>query len=162
MLRIGQGFDAHRLVPERKLILGGLDIPFCKGLDGHSDADVLVHAIMDAVLGALALGDIGKWFPDNDFEFKDADSIELLQTILADKKISTWELVNLDCTIIAQEPKLSEFIPAMVDNIAAVFQTSANNISIKATTTEKMGFCGRGEGIAAMAVILMSSTSSPA
>ena len=161
MIRIGQGFDAHRLVPGRRLILGGVEIPFGKGLDGHSDADVLVHAVMDALLGALALGDIGKWFPDNDFEFKDADSIELLQSILADKKVSNRELVNLDCTIIAQEPKLAEFIPAMKKNIAAVFQTSVDNISVKATTTETMGFCGRGEGIAAMAVILVA-TNSPA
>jgi 2-C-methyl-D-erythritol 2,4-cyclodiphosphate synthase len=161
MLRIGQGFDVHSLVPERDLILGGELIPFDKGLEGHSDADVLVHAIMDALLGALSLGDIGKWFPDNNSEFKNADSIELLKKIIIDTKVSGWNLENLDCTIIAQEPKLAEFIPAMRNKIASVFNTPVNNISIKATTTEKLGFCGRGEGIAAMAVILMCSTNSP-
>lgn len=161
MIRIGQGFDVHRLIPERNLVLGGELIPFTKGLKGHSDADVLVHAIMDALLGALALGDIGQWFPDDDFEFKDADSMALLQKILEDKRVSAWNLVNLDCTIIAQEPKLAEFIPTMRNNIATVFNTSPNNISVKATTTEKLGYCGRGEGIAAMAVVLLSSTNSP-
>lgn len=157
MIRIGQGFDVHQLIPGRKLILGGELIPFDKGLDGHSDADVLIHAIMDALLGSLALGDIGKWFPDNDCKFKDADSIELLKQIINSQQLSNWKLLNLDCTIIAQEPKLAKFIPAMKENISSAFKTSTNNISVKATTTEKLGTCGRGEGIAAMAVILLES-----
>jgi len=157
MIRIGQGFDAHRLILKRDLILGGELIPFHKGLEGHSDADVLIHAVMDALLGALSLGDIGQWFPDNDFKFKNADSIELLKRILTDKRVSDWTLGNLDCTIIAQKPKLAEFIPDMKNNLASIFKTPVENISIKATTTEKMGFCGRGEGISSMAVILMKS-----
>lgn len=157
MLRIGQGFDVHRLVSERKLILGGVNIPWKQGLHGHSDADVLTHSVMDALLGALALGDIGKWFPDNDNNYKDANSLKLLQNILRDKKLSDWSLVNLDCTVIAQQPKLAEFIPMMQANLAEIFVTDINRISIKATTTEKLGFCGREEGIAASCVILLES-----
>ena len=156
MLRIGQGFDVHRLIPERDLILGGELIPFEKGLEGHSDADVLVHAVIDALLGALALGDIGTWFPDSDSSYQNADSIGLLKKILEDQRLSGWELGNLDCTIIAQEPKLREFIPSMRKKLAETFNTSIDAISIKATTTEKLGFCGRGEGVAVMAVLLLN------
>ena len=155
MIRVGQGFDVHRLVPERELILGGETIPYEKGLEGHSDADVLVHAIIDALLGALALGDIGTWFPDSDSSYKNADSLKLLKKILEDQQLSNWKLSNLDCTIIVQEPKLQDFIPPMRKNLAETFKTSIDNISIKATTTEKLGYCGRGEGIAAIAVLLL-------
>lgn len=156
MVRIGQGFDVHRLIPESELILGGERIPFGKGLEGHSDADVLVHAIMDALLGALALGDIGTWFPDTDFSYHNADSIGLLKKILEDQRLNGWKLGNLDCTIIAQEPKLAKFIPSMRKKLSVTFKTSTDNISIKATTTENLGFCGRGEGIAAMAILILT------
>lgn len=155
MIRIGQGCDVHQLVTDRKLILGGVEIPFGKGLQGHSDADVLTHAVMDALLGALALGDIGQWFPDNDPQYQDADSLQLLKSILKDDKLEKFQLVNVDCTIIAQQPKLAGFIPAMKVNLAKIFDAELDQISIKATTTEKLGFCGREEGIAAMAVLLL-------
>jgi len=157
MIRVGQGFDVHGFVQKRKLILGGVTIPWHTGLQGHSDADVLTHAIMDALLGALALGDIGQWFPDNDLQYKNACSLTLLKTILNNNKLKNWELTNLDCTIIAQKPKLLEYIPAMRDNLAEIFKSNINNISIKATTTENLGFCGREEGIAAMAILLLHS-----
>ena len=154
-MRIGHGYDVHRLVFGRKLILGGVDIPFEKGLDGHSDADVLVHAVMDALLGAAALGDIGKLFPDNDDVFLGADSMELLITVREILAQNGWKLENLDATVIAQKPKLAPFIDTMRKNIALALQTDVSDVSVKATTEEKLGFTGSGEGIAAHAVCLI-------
>ena len=154
-MRIGHGYDVHRLVSGRRLILGGVDIPFEKGLDGHSDADVLVHAVMDAMLGAAALGDIGKLFPDNDDAFLGADSIELLKKVREALVQNGWKLGNLDATVIAQRPKLAPFIGEMRKNIALALQTDVSNVSVKATTEEKLGFTGSGEGIAAHAVCLI-------
>ena len=154
-MRIGHGYDVHRLAAGRKLMLGGVEGPFEKGLDGHSDADVLVHAIMDAMLGAAALGDIGKLFPDNDEAFLGADSIELLKRVREVLLDNGWKLGNLDATVIAQRPKLAPFIAAMRERIAAALETDGSNVSIKATTEEKLGFTGSGEGIAAHAVCLM-------
>ena len=154
-MRIGHGYDVHRLVFGRKLILGGVDIPFEKGLDGHSDADVLVHAVMDALLGAAALGDIGKLFPDNDDVFLGADSMELLKTVREVLAQNGWKLENLDATVIAQRPKLAPFIDTMRKNIALALQTDVSNVSVKATTEEHLGFTGSGEGIAAHAVCLI-------
>ena len=154
-MRIGHGYDVHRLVSGRRLMLGGVDIPFEKGLDGHSDADVLVHAVMDAMLGAAALGDIGKLFPDNDDAFLGADSIELLTKVREALVQNGWKLGNLDATVIAQRPKLAPFIGEMRKNIALALQTDVSNVSVKATTEEKLGFTGSGEGIAAHAVCLI-------
>ena len=154
-MRIGHGYDVHRLVFGRKLILGGVDVPFEKGLDGHSDADVLVHAVMDALLGAAALGDIGKLFPDNDDVFLGADSMELLITVREILAQNGWKLENLDATVIAQKPKLAPFIDTMRKNIALALQTDVSDVSVKATTEEKLGFTGSGEGIAAHAVCLI-------
>lgn len=154
-MRIGHGYDVHRLVSNRKLILGGVEIPFEKGLDGHSDADVLVHAVMDAMLGALALGDIGKLFPDNDDAYLGADSIVLLKRVREVLAQNGWKLSNLDATVIAQRPKLAPFIDTMRENIALALQTDVSNVSVKATTEEKLGFTGSGEGIAAHAVCLI-------
>ena len=154
-MRIGHGYDVHRLVFGRKLILGGVDIPFEKGLDGHSDADVLVHAVMDALLGAAALGDIGKLFPDNDDAFLGADSLELLKTVREVLAQNGWKLENLDATVIAQKPKLAPFIDTMRKNIALALQTDVSDVSVKATTEEHLGFTGSGEGIAAHAVCLI-------
>jgi len=156
MMRIGQGYDVHKLVSDRKLILGGVEIEHSTGLLGHSDADVLLHAITDAILGALALGDIGNWFPDNDQQYKGADSIELLKTVINSEELSEWEISNLDATIMAQQPKLAPHITVMRRNIAKALNCEIDQVSIKATTTEKLGFCGREEGIAASAVILLS------
>ena len=158
MFRIGQGFDVHSFAEGRPLILGGVKIPFKLGLLGHSDADVLVHSIMDAILGALALGDIGVWFPDNDKNYKNADSLQLLSKIMNDERLAGWKIVNMDSVIIAENPKLMPFIPEMRSNIAKAIGTGAESISVKATTTEKLGFCGRGEGIAANAIVLLSNT----
>jgi 2-C-methyl-D-erythritol 2,4-cyclodiphosphate synthase len=152
--RTGQGFDVHRFKEGRPLILGGINIPSKYGLDGHSDADVLIHAICDAVLGAFALGDLGKWFPDTSQEFKNIDSKILLKTILEAKELNGWRLGNLDSTVIAQKPKLAPFIDAMRESIASQFKCDISQISIKATTTEKLGFTGREEGMAAMASLL--------
>ena len=154
-MRIGEGYDVHRLVEERKLILGGVEIPYEKGLLGHSDADALLHALMDAMLGALALGDIGKHFPDTDERYKGIDSRELLRhtaKLIAEKG---WQLGNADMTIIAQAPKMAPHIQTMRENIAADLNTDIDNISVKATTEEKLGFTGSGEGIAARAVVLL-------
>ncbi len=158
MFRIGQGFDVHAFAEGRPLMLGGVKIPFKLGLLGHSDADVLVHAIMDAILGALALGDIGTWFPDNDKNYKNADSLQLLLKIMTDQRFAGWKVVNLDSVIITENPKLMPFIPGMRQNIAKNIGTGIDSISVKATTTEKLGFCGRGEGIAASAIVLLSNT----
>ena len=155
MFRIGHGYDVHRLKPERKLILGGVDIPHPTGLEGHSDADVVAHALMDAILGALALEDIGQWFPPNDDKYKNADSLKLLSIILKDKKCAGYKLGNCDITIIAQHPRLSPYIQQMREKLAEVFKCELNKVSIKATTTEGLGFCGAQEGIVANAVVLM-------
>lgn len=156
MIRIGQGFDVHRIAGDRPMILGGVTIPCDFGLQGYSDADVLVHAIMDAVLGALALGDIGTWFPDKNPTYKNADSLKLLSLILADERLAGWKLVSLDSTVIAEQPKICTYVPKMRKNMALIFNTGVENISIKATTTEGLGFCGRGEGVAASAIVCLS------
>lgn len=154
-MRIGHGYDVHRLVEGRKLILGGVEIPFEKGLDGHSDADVLVHAVMDALLGAAALGDIGKLFPDSDDAYLGADSVELLKKVRDVLQEHGWKLSNLDATVIAQRPKLAPYIDTMRKRIADALETDAENVSVKATTEERLGFTGSGEGIAAHAVCLI-------
>lgn len=154
-MRIGHGYDVHRLVEGRKLILGGVEIPFEKGLDGHSDADVLVHAVMDALLGAAALGDIGKLFPDNDDAYLGADSVELLKKVRDVLQEHGWKPGNLDATVIAQRPKLAPYIDTMRKQIADALETDAENVSVKATTEERLGFTGSGEGIAAHAVCLI-------
>ena len=154
-MRIGHGYDVHRLVEGRKLILGGVEIPFEKGLDGHSDADVLVHAVMDALLGAAALGDIGKLFPDNDDAYLGADSVELLKKVRDVLQEHGWKPGNLDATVIAQRPKLAPYMDTMRRRIADALETDAENVSVKATTEERLGFTGSGEGIAAHAVCLI-------
>ena len=154
-MRIGHGYDVHRLVEGRKLILGGVEIPFEKGLDGHSDADVLVHAVMDALLGAAALGDIGKLFPDNDDAYLGADSVELLKKVRNVLQEHGWKPGNMDATVIAQRPKLAPYIDTMRKRIADALETDAENVSVKATTEERLGFTGSGEGIAAHAVCLI-------
>lgn len=151
--RVGSGYDVHRLTQNRKMILCGVEVPYELGLDGHSDADVAVHALMDALLGAAALGDIGKHFPDTDDRFKGADSMKLLEHVLALLKERCWRVNNADVTIIAQKPKLAGYIPAMRDNLAKAMGLEADAVNVKATTTEKLGFTGRGEGIAAEAVV---------
>ncbi|CAH0132595.1 2-C-methyl-D-erythritol 2,4-cyclodiphosphate synthase [Peribacillus frigoritolerans] len=155
MFRIGQGYDVHQLVEGRPLIIGGITIPYEKGLLGHSDADVLLHTVADACLGAIGAGDIGKHFPDTDPEFKDADSAKLLQYIWAIVKKEGYSLGNADCTIIAQSPKMAPYIEEMRGRIAELLDSSIDRINVKATTTEKLGFTGRGEGIAAQAVVLL-------
>jgi len=157
MLRIGQGIDFHRIVNGRRLVLGGVEIPWERGLEGHSDADVLLHAVADAVLGAVSAGDIGKWFPPSDERFRDADSGELLRTILGSPELCGWRLVNVDVTMVAEAPRLSEYVPRMRARVAALFGASPSQVSVKATTSEKMGFAGRGEGMAAFAVVLLSN-----
>ncbi|WP_367274579.1 2-C-methyl-D-erythritol 2,4-cyclodiphosphate synthase [uncultured Victivallis sp.] len=154
-MRIGQGYDVHKLATGRKLILCGVPVPHPTGLLGHSDADVAVHALMDAILGALALGDIGQWFPDSDPAWKDADSMKLLRAVMADPRVSEWEIGNLDLTIIAQKPKLLPFNLEMRTNLARALDLPLDRISVKATTTEKLGFEGREEGIAASCVVLL-------
>ena len=154
-MRIGHGYDVHRLVEGRKLILGGVDIPYKMGLDGHSDADVLVHALMDAILGALALGDIGQHFPDTDPEFKGADSLKLLDRVIEFLDDSDYVFSNADMTICCQSPKLAPYIMDMRENIADTIGCDISQISIKATTEEHLGFTGSGEGISATAVVLL-------
>lgn len=157
MLRIGQGYDVHRLTENRKLIIGGVEIPYDKGLLGHSDADVLLHAVSDALLGAAALGDIGCIFPDNDEKFKDADSLVLLSQVvdLLDRK--GFRINNIDCIIIAQRPKMRPYIEKMRENIAVVCRIDVSCVSVKATTEEGLGFTGNGDGISAQAVCLIES-----
>ena len=155
-MRIGHGYDVHRLVPGRALILGGVDIPYEKGLDGHSDADVLLHAVMDALLGAAALGDIGMLFPDNDERYLGADSIMLLREVKA--RLARYAISNIDATVIAQKPKLAPFIDDMRRNIAGALGLDLSRVSVKATTEEHLGFTGSGEGIAAHAVCLLEET----
>lgn len=154
-MRIGHGYDVHRLVEGRKLILGGVEIEYEKGLLGHSDADVLTHALMDALLGAAALGDLGKLFPDNDDAFLGADSVELLKKVCAVLKDHGYKLGNADCTIIAQRPKLAPFIDKMRETLASAMDVPVSALSIKATTEEKLGFTGEGLGIATHAVCLI-------
>jgi 2-C-methyl-D-erythritol 2,4-cyclodiphosphate synthase len=154
-MRVGQGFDAHALVAGRKLIIGGVEIPNKKGLAGHSDADVLIHAICDALLGAAGLGDIGAHFPDTDPRFKGIDSRKLLYAVRQLLRDRGWSVVNVDATIIAQAPRMAPHIPAMRANLAADLGVDPESVSIKAKTTEKLGFVGRGEGIAAEAVALV-------
>ena len=155
MFRIGQGFDVHALVVGRPLIIGGVTIPFEKGLLGHSDADVLLHAITDALIGAAGLGDIGKHFPDTDPAYKGADSRVLLRDTMAILRAIDWKVINIDATIIAQAPKMAPHIPLMCATIAADLGLSPDQVNIKAKTTERLGFTGRGEGIAAEAVCLL-------
>ncbi len=154
-MRVGHGYDVHRLVDERQLILGGVDIPYEKGLLGHSDADVLVHAVMDSLLGAAALGDIGKLFPDNDDSYKGADSIQLLKKVVEVLSGHGYTIENIDSTIVAQKPKLAEYIDDMRENIANACGIEASRVSVKATTEEKLGFTGEGSGISATAVCLI-------
>ena len=156
-LRIGQGFDVHALVAGRKLLIGGVDIPHEKGLLGHSDGDVLLHAICDALLGAAGLGDIGQHFPDTDDRYKGADSLELLREVGARIAALRFNIVNLDATIIAQAPRMALHIPRMVQNIATALGLAPGQVNVKAKTTERLGFVGRGEGIAAEAVALIES-----
>lgn len=153
--RIGHGYDVHRLAEGRALILGGVDIPFDKGLLGHSDADVLAHAVIDALLGALALGDIGKLFPDTDESYKNADSMRLLRRVTEFVTEKGYRLANLDATVLAEKPKLAPFIPRMRERLAEVFEAETEQISVKATTEEGLGFTGEGMGIAAHAVVLL-------
>ena len=155
MIRIGQGLDVHRLVEGRKCIIGGVEIPYSRGLLGHSDADVLLHAICDALLGAAALGDIGRHFPDSDAQFKGIDSRTLLRRVAALVRERGYVAGNVDATIIAEAPRMAPHIPQMVKNIAADLGLAENQVNVKATTTEKLGFAGRGEGIAAQAVCLL-------
>jgi 2-C-methyl-D-erythritol 2,4-cyclodiphosphate synthase len=154
-IRIGHGCDVHRLVEGRKLMLGGVAIPFAKGLDGHSDADVLLHALCDALLGSLSLGDIGIHFPDTDPRYKDSDSVELLKRVTSMVTGKGFFIGNIDATIIAEQPKISGYIAQMKDTIAHTVGIDKEYISIKATTTEGLGFIGRGEGIAVHAVVLV-------
>ena len=154
-MRIGQGFDVHQLVEGRPLIVGGISIPYEKGLLGHSDADVLLHTVADACLGAVGAGDIGKHFPDTDPAFKNADSAVLLEQVWELIKKEGYQLGNLDCTIIAQKPKMAPYIEQMRERIAELLDATVQQINVKATTTEKLGFTGREEGIAAQAVVLL-------
>ncbi len=154
--RTGIGFDVHAFVDNRKLIIGGVDIPFEKGLAGHSDADVLLHAICDALLGSISAGDIGKHFPDTDQKFKDANSMDLLKYVYELVRKKGFTLGNLDAVITAQRPKLATYIPLMQKNIANILQSDVENISIKATTTEMLGFVGREEGLSAFASVLIT------
>ena len=155
MIRVGQGYDVHPLVSGRKLVLGGVVIPHAKGLDGHSDADALIHAVCDACLGAAALGDIGKHFPDSDGQYRNIDSRVLLRRVREAIDQAGWRVGNVDATIIAQAPRLAPHIPAMAANIALDLEVAASAVNVKATTTERLGFIGREEGIAAQAVVLL-------
>ncbi|MEW6514494.1 MAG: 2-C-methyl-D-erythritol 2,4-cyclodiphosphate synthase [Pseudomonadota bacterium] len=153
--RVGQGYDVHALVPGRQLILGGVTIPHAMGLLGHSDADALLHAITDAILGAAGLGDIGRMFPDSDARWKGADSRVLLRGAVATVRTAGWRVGNVDCTVIAQAPRIAPHVAAMRDNIAADIGIAPDRVNVKGKTTERLGFAGRGEGIAAEAVALL-------
>lgn len=157
-MRIGHGYDVHRLVEGRRLILGGVEIPWEKGLLGHSDADVLTHALMDALLGAAALGDIGKLFPDKDPAYEGADSVELLRKVAALLREQGYRIANVDCTVIAQRPRLAPHIPEMRRRLAEAMELETDRVSVKATTEEGLGFTGEGLGIAAHAVALIEKT----
>jgi 2-C-methyl-D-erythritol 2,4-cyclodiphosphate synthase len=154
-LRVGTGFDAHALVQGRPLIVGGVTVPHSHGLQGHSDADVLLHAVADALLGALALGDLGHWFPPGDPRYAGADSAALLGTVVAEVLRRGWRTANLDCTVIAERPRLAPHVPAMRERLAAVLGVALDRVSVKATTTDALGFTGRQEGIAAQAIVLL-------
>lgn len=154
-MRIGQGYDVHRLVEGRKLILGGVEVPFEHGLLGHSDADVLTHAVMDALLGAAGLGDIGQHFPDSDPAYAGADSLRLLAAVMEKLTAAGWQVGNIDATIIAQRPKLAGYLPQMRQNLARIMGVLPDQVNVKATTEEGLGFTGSGEGIAAQAVALL-------
>ncbi len=158
MLRVGQGYDVHRLTEGRRLVLGGVEIPWERGLLGHSDADVLTHAVMDALLGAAAMGDIGKLFPDTDPAYAGADSLALLREVMRRLEIGGWRVVNADATVIAQRPRLAPYIPAMRQNLAEAMGLDLGCVNVKATTEEHLGFTGREEGMAAMAAVLLSGT----
>ncbi|MCJ0157221.1 2-C-methyl-D-erythritol 2,4-cyclodiphosphate synthase [Clostridioides difficile] len=158
-MRIGLGYDVHKLTEDRKLIIGGVEIPHDKGLLGHSDADVLIHAIMDSILGALALGDIGKYFPDTDEEYKGADSMKLLEHVYNLITSKGYKIGNIDSTIIAQSPKMAPYIESMRSNISKVLNTDIDNINIKATTEEGLGFTGAKQGIASQSICLLLLTS---
>lgn len=155
MIAVGQGFDVHQLVEGRPCIIGGVTIPYEKGLLGHSDADVLLHAVSDAILGALGLGDIGRHFPDTDPAFKDADSLKLLEHVWALARERGYKLGNIDSTIIAQKPKMAPYIPQMTEIIAKALGAETSKVNVKATTTEQLGFTGRGEGIAAQSIVCL-------
>ena len=157
-MRIGHGYDVHRLKAGRALILGGVEIPYSKGLDGHSDADVLLHAVMDALRGAAALGDIGKLFPDTDEKYKDADSMKLLWEVVGEVEQAGFKPHNIDCTVCAQAPKLAPYIDEIRSNIAVACGLKKSAVSVKATTEEGLGFTGSGEGISATAVCLLEET----
>jgi len=157
MIRVGQGFDVHQLVKGRKCIIGGVDIPFDKGLDGHSDADVLLHAISDAILGAAGLGDIGKHFPNTDPSIKNIDSRDILRQVILLIHEQKYSIINIDATVICELPKLTPYIDHMKNNIALDCGVDINVVNVKATTTENLGFTGRGEGIAAQAICLVES-----
>ncbi|MDY6849387.1 MAG: 2-C-methyl-D-erythritol 2,4-cyclodiphosphate synthase [Thermodesulfobacteriota bacterium] len=159
MFRIGQGYDVHRLVPQRRLILGGVVIEHERGLLGHSDADVLLHSICDAILGALGQGDIGRHFPDTDLAYRGISSLKLLRDVMALAEGAGYAIGNLDATVVAQAPRLAPYIRAMVENIAAACHTDVERVNVKATTTEELGFAGRREGIAAQAVVLLQKSS---
>lgn len=156
-MRVGQGFDVHAFCEGRKLMLGGVEVPYERGLAGHSDADVLIHAVCDALLGAAGLGDIGHHFPDSDSSYAGIDSVELLSSVVESLNENSWRVSNLDATVIAQAPKLAPYIPAMRARLAGVIGIDINALNIKATTTEHLGFTGRGEGIAAQAIVLLTS-----
>jgi 2-C-methyl-D-erythritol 2,4-cyclodiphosphate synthase len=155
-IRIGSGVDVHALVAGRRLVLGGVIVPFERGLAGHSDADALLHAVCDAILGALALGDLGTHFPDSDPRWKDADSRDLLRHVVSLARERGWRVGNLDATLVAQEPKLAPYVAAMRVNLASDLACDPGEVSVKATTTERLGFAGRGEGIAALASVLLT------
>lgn len=155
---VGIGYDSHRLVPGRRLVIGGVEIPFELGLDGHSDSDVLTHAIIDALLGAAGLGDIGEHFPDTDERWRDADSIELLEAVLEMIAAEKLRVVNVDCTVIMETPKLSPHRAAIRERLAAVLGLETGRVNVKASTGERMGFVGRGEGVAALAVAALDET----
>ena len=158
-MRIGQGYDVHRLVEGRKLILCGVDVPYAKGLLGHSDADVALHALSDAILGAIGEGDIGRHFPDTDPTYKGADSVKLLMHVMSLADGKGYRIGNVDVTIVAQRPKLAPFIAQMRTNVAKALATEEDRVNVKATTTEELGFAGRGEGIASYAVALLEKKS---
>lgn len=155
MIKIGFGYDVHALVDNRKLILGGVEIPHLKGLKGHSDADVLIHAIMDAIVGALGLGDIGRHFPDTDPAYKDISSLSMLETVAHLAEEEGYGLNNLDCTLVAQAPKVAPYLPEMKQNLSKALKAAENRINIKATTSEGLGFCGKREGMEAFAVVTL-------
>lgn len=155
MLRIGCGFDVHAFASDRKLIIGGVQIPYEKGLEGHSDADVLIHAICDAILGAAGMSDIGVLFPDTDSQYKNINSMQLLQNVMQKISVQSGRIMNIDSTIALQLPKIADYVPLMRERLASALSVDIDQINVKATTTEKLGFVGRGEGVAAYAVALM-------